>query len=227
MKKRKKIKKIKFKSFLILIIILLIIGLLIYYYTTLHITNIFVKGNNLLSEQEIIEEAELIDYPKIYEVNVNNIKNKLLKNDLINKVTVDKSLFGKITIEIEENKIIYKTNNNYMLSSGKIISLEKDINNVPILINEIDEDIINKFIKKFLLINDDIVTKISNIIYAKSELDNERFMFYMNDGNYVYVTLSKIELINSYNEIYPTLGDNKGILYLDSGNHFQIKNNKE
>ena len=79
MKKRKKIKKIKFKSFLILITILLIIGLLIYYYTTLHITNIFVKGNNLLSEQEIIEEAELIDYPKIYEVNENNIRNKLLK----------------------------------------------------------------------------------------------------------------------------------------------------
>ena len=227
MKKRKKIKKIKFKNFLILITILLIIGLLIYYYTTLHITNIFVKGNNLLSEQEIIEEAELIDYPKIYEVNENNIRNKLLKNDLINKVTINKSLFGKITIEIEENKIIYKTNNNYMLSSGKIISLEKDINNVPILINEIDEDIINKFIKKFLLINDDIVTKISNIEYSKTELDNERFMFYMNDGNYVYVTLSKIELINNYNEIYPTLGDKKGILYLDSGNHFQIKENRE
>ena len=38
----------------------------------------------------------------------------------------------------------------------------------------------------------------------------------------VYVTLDKIEVINSYNEIVPTLEGKKGILYLDSGNHFQI-----
>ena len=45
----------------------------------------------------------------------------------------------------------------------------------------------------------------------------------MSDSHYVYITLSKISLINSYNEIYPTLEGKKGILYLDSGNHFEIK----
>ena len=32
-------------------------------------------------------------------------------------------------------------------------------------------------------------------------------------------------LINKYNDIYPTLDNKKGILYLDSGNHFEIKSN--
>ena len=76
-----------------------------------------------------------------------------------------------------------------------------------------------------LLIDRDILIRISEIKYDPTELDNERFLFYMNDANYVYVTLSKIDLINSYNEIYPTLEGKKGILYLDSGNHFEIKKN--
>ena len=45
-------------------------------------------------------------------------------------------------------------------------------------------------------------------------------MLYMVDGNYVYITLTKFDSINYYNEIYPTLEGKKGILYLDSGNHF-------
>ncbi len=72
-------------------------------------------------------------------------------------------------------------------------------------------------------INSDILIKISEIEYKNTEYDKERFLFLMNDGNYVYITISRIELINSYNEIYPTLDNHKGILHLDSGNHFEIK----
>ena len=44
----------------------------------------------------------------------------------------------------------------------------------------------------------------------------------MNDQIYVYITLTKIEVLNSYNEITKSLEGKKGILYLDSGNHFEI-----
>jgi len=44
----------------------------------------------------------------------------------------------------------------------------------------------------------------------------------MNDGNYVYLTLYSFSLANKYDEILPTLEDKKGILYLDSGNYFEI-----
>ena len=44
-----------------------------------------------------------------------------------------------------------------------------------------------------------------------------------NDGNLIYVTITRFELVNTYDDIYPTLNGKKGILYLDSGNHFEIK----
>ena len=39
----------------------------------------------------------------------------------------------------------------------------------------------------------------------------------------VYLTLTKFEMINYYNEVLGQLEDHKGILYFDSGNHFEIK----
>ena len=44
----------------------------------------------------------------------------------------------------------------------------------------------------------------------------------MNDGNYVYITLYKTYLVNDYIKILSTLENKKGILYLDSGNYFEI-----
>ena len=70
----------------------------------------------------------------------------------------------------------------------------------------------------------EIKDKISQIEYTPNDYDKQRFLLYMNDGNKVYVTITRFNLINKYNDIYPTLGGKKGILYLDSGNHFEIKN---
>ena len=67
-----------------------------------------------------------------------------------------------------------------------------------------------------------IKEKISEIKYEPNDVDNERFLFSMNDGNYAYITLSKIEEINYYMDILPTLENKKGILYLDSGKYFEI-----
>ena len=39
----------------------------------------------------------------------------------------------------------------------------------------------------------------------------------------VYLTLTKFRMIKYYNEVLGQLEGRKGILYLDSGNHFQIK----
>ena len=43
----------------------------------------------------------------------------------------------------------------------------------------------------------------------------------MNDGNHIYINISKLDNLNYYSEIYPTLNGKKGTLYLDSGNHFE------
>jgi hypothetical protein len=45
----------------------------------------------------------------------------------------------------------------------------------------------------------------------------------MNDGNMVYVTLTKISKINSYPSITKTIENRRGVLYLDYGNYFVPK----
>ena len=227
MKKNKEKRKSNIKKIIIVFTIILFGVLGYFWYQTLHITNIFVIGNNLLKESDILSETNLLDYPKIIQVSTKNIENKLIKNNLINKVNVYKSLLGKITIEIEENRVLYqKKNGKYVLSNNKEIELSEKVFGIPTMVNDCG-DVCEKLNKKMLLIDKDILKHISEIEYKKTDLDKERFMFYMIDGNYVYITLSKINLINSYNEIYPTLDNKKGILYLDSGNHFVIKDTND
>ena len=45
----------------------------------------------------------------------------------------------------------------------------------------------------------------------------------MNDGNYVYLTLDKFNKIDKYLEIIKSFNNKKGILYLDSGEYFEVK----
>ena len=221
MKKRKL--RINLKGFIIVFTIILLSVLVFFFYRNLKVKNIYVKGNSILKEYEIINLSGLEDYPYLYKVSISNIEKKLKTNEFINDVKIKKTLFGKIIIDIDEKKVLYQDiDGKYVLSDNSKIEMDEEITFVPTLINKC-EDYCEKLNKKFIIIDKDIVKRISEIEYKPNDLDKERFLFYMSDGNYVYVTLSKLNLINSYNEIYPTLEGKKGILYLDSGNHFEIK----
>ena len=77
--------------------------------------------------------------------------------------------------------------------------------------------------EKFNLVNKDILLQISEINYLPVNVDKERFYLSMNDGNYVYITLTKIKRLNKYGEIKEELQGKNGIVYLDSGNYIEIK----
>ena len=221
---QKKVKrKINYKSIIIVLVVIVILVLMFFLYRSLRVRTIYVTGNKLLTENEILEKTNLLEYPRLVDISNNVIIKELKKNKLINNVKITKSLTGKVVIEISENKVLYQDiNGKYMLSNKEEVTLNDTYLGIPILINSCDA-VKDKFIEKLLLVNDDILKHISEIEYKPTDLDKERFMFYMSDTNYVYVTLSKMNLVNSYNEIYPTLEGKKGILYLDSGNHFEIK----
>ena len=72
-------------------------------------------------------------------------------------------------------------------------------------------------------IDKDILGKVSEITYTPNEFDKDRFLLYMDDDNSVYLTLTKFRMLNYYNKVLTQLDGKKGVLYLDSGNHFQIK----
>ena len=85
------------------------------------------------------------------------------------------------------------------------------------------DSVYDKFVNKFTKVNPEVLLKISHIEYTPNDLDKERFLLYMIDSNYVYITLSKIDKLNKYNSIIQSMENKKGIIYLDSGDYVEIK----
>ena len=215
-------RKIKTISIILFIIIVFFVYLIIKQLLNIKIQDIYVLNNNYLPDDYILEKSGLMDYPSYFKNISFMVENKLEKDDFIKKANVTKSFFGVINIDVTENNIIFykESDGKYVLEDGtEVSSLPYDISTIRI-VNYIPDTVYDNFIKKIVKLNEEVKNKISEIKYDPSEYDNSRFMFYMVDGNYVYVTLTKFDSLNYYNEIYPTLEGKKGILYLDSGNHF-------
>ena len=219
--KKKKNKRKKLYKFLV-ILILLGIGSLIYFY--LPIKNIYIKGNTLLTDQEIIELAGIENYPRLFEFSSKKIASKVKMNNYIEDVKVKKNLFGRIDIQITEYNMLLKDelDSKIYLSNLEKITPDETIIGLPSLINGVDNDILKEFLKKLDQIDKTILGKISEIEYTPNEYDKDLFLFYMNDGNYIYITTKRLLNINKYEDVLKQLNGKKGILYLDSGNHFQI-----
>ena len=212
MSKQKKNKK---RGFLKVLIILGLCGLIITYILTVKVKNIYIVGNNLLKDQEVIELANLENYPKLFKISSYSLKNKIKLNQYVKDVRITKSLFGKITIYIEEYNVLLKNDvdNTMYLSNFKKIPNDNQFVGIPSLINATPDDILKSFLEKLDKIDKTILTKISEKI--------ENVDFAINEGNYVYITTTRLNNINKYDEVLLELDGKKGIIYLDSGNHFQ------
>ena len=215
-------KKLKVKKLLITAIIMLLIISTCIDLTKLPVKNIYITGNNILDDKTIIQLADLENYPPYINTYFSNIKKKLLENNYIKNVNIKRTLSRKIYIEIEEYNPICIYKDKLVLSSSTSVDNTHNINYVPYVTNNID-NIFDKFISKFNKVTQDTLLKISHIEYVPNEVDKERFLLYMTDSNYVYITLSKIEKINKYNSIVQELENQKGIIYLDSGDYVEIK----
>lgn len=204
---------------------LIFLGLLIssfYLVKKIPITNIYIIGNNIVPDKEIISTAGIDNYPSFIGISKKNIIKKLEKNSYIKEVKVEKKLLSKIYIYVNENKMVSLYNNKILLDNNTEVENTYNIHNIPILISDISS-IRDKYIKSISKVNDDILLKISQIEYTPTDVDKERFTLFMNDGNLVYITLGKITKINKYNSIYSELEGKKGIIYLDSGDYIEIK----
>ena len=207
----------------ILIIIIIVIGIC-WYLKDLKIKNIYIKGNTTLKDYEIIELAGIQDYPNMFSISSRKIEQKLKMNKLISSVKVKNNLFGKIVIIIKEEKMLVKNelDNTIYLANLEKITDDNKVIGIPTLINDVPSDILNKFLEKLKKIDSSVLSKISEISYKPNEYDKDLFLFLMNDGNYVYITTTKLSNIDKYENVLIQLEGKKGIIYLDSGNHFEI-----
>ncbi len=221
----KKRTRIKYNRIIIVLILLSLIIYFIYKITDHSINNIYVTGNYYLEDNDIIELAGLEKYPSTFTILSSNVENKLEDDKLILNANVSKEGLFTIHIDIKENKpLFYNINTNKtVLKDGLEVDKKYD---VPVLINYVPDDIYEKFIIEAATIDQEILTKISEIEYKPNEVDENLFYLTMKDGNYVYLTLNKFTNINQYLDIITKFPNQKGILYLDSGEYFEVKDIK-
>ena len=225
MKKKgpKKRVKLKFAGIILVLVILVILGLFIYNFLTRRISNIYISGNYYLSDWDVIKEAKLDNYPNSFSNSSMIIEKRLKKNILIRSAKVVKK-GAVVKIEVDENRPIFYDD----IKKVTVLTDSKTVNevyDVPILNSELSVKMYNKLLNNLSKLDLDILIKISEITYSPDQIDNERFVFSMTDGNYVYITLKKLNLINDYMSYVKEFNNKKGILYLNSGGYFKIMEN--
>lgn len=220
---KKKKKKLNVKRLILLLLILYLIVMLCYAIISMPIKNIYIKNTTLLSDNDVIEVAGIKDYPSIFKLSSKKLEEKILSLELVEKVKVSKKLNGKLIIDIDEAVPLF-----YVRSTDKVVlSSKKHVNNnnkylgIPALINKVPNDLLNKFIEAFKEVDLDILKMINEIEYNPNISDNvviddNRFLLRMNDTNIVYVNVLNMKRLNDYKEFFMLIGDNRGILYLDS-----------
>ena len=220
MKKTKK--KIRLSGVIFMLLTIYLLGMLLYYFITLPVKSINIKGNSLLTDSQIISESKIDYNNSIFKLSTNKIKNNLLKNPLVESVNISRNLKGTINIEIKESKILFYNilTKKLVLSNGKEMEDTGDYVGFPVLVNYVPSNIYITLIKSLAKIDDSNYKMISEIEYSVEKyndkvVDEERFLLRMIDGNTIYVNLVNIEKLNKYQEIYAALQD-KGTLYLDS-----------
>jgi len=235
MQKKTKRRINKFSLVVILLFVYLAFSLA-YYLFTLPIKNIYISGNEYVSDATIIEEASIKNYPSIFKVSRRKVKKKLIKNPFINSVSIKKSVNGTIKIHIDESKpLFYNRNlNKTILLNGK--KIDGNYYYVPTLINIVPNDIYKDLVKAFNKVDYSIILQISEIEYKPDvingkTIDSQRFILRMIDGNSVYINPVNIKRLNNYFDVYDRLPEGvKGILYLDSNsdnNMFKMYGAKE
>lgn len=222
-KKNKKKVKIRYTRILLCLLLLYIFVFFLYQVYKLPITNIYIKGNSMITDQEIIDLLGIGNYPAAFSLSSSKLKKKLNNHTYIKEASIHKKNFREIYIEVVENKPLfyYQPEEKTVLLDGSQVSATFDI---PIVVNYIPDTKYQKFQEIMATISDDVRSRISEIKYDPNEVDEGRFLLTMNDQNYVYVTLSKFEIINKYIDIISKeeFASKKGILKLDAGNSFEI-----
>lgn len=215
-------RKIKYKN-IIIFIVLVMLGMFCFYgILNLKIKNIYVSGNTILSDQQLIDMAGLHDYPSISANSSKEIEEKLESNVYVSSAKVRyRYLLREIDIDIKENLplIYYEYENTYLLASGETTEGQY---NLPILINQTPDNKLEKLLKCLDKLDKNVLDRISEIRYYPSKVDEELFYLTMNDGNYVYINFNSFSKLDNYVEIIQKFNNKKGIVHLDSGDYLEI-----
>ncbi|WP_188693029.1 cell division protein FtsQ/DivIB [Pullulanibacillus camelliae] len=216
--------------FYLTILFILILAVVYFESPLSNVHTLSIKGNDYVSKQQIARQSGVTKHSKIWDIDEQKIERSLKKLPMIKHADVQSHFPGTVTIAITEyTKVAYlqKDDRYYpVLSSGKImndVSGKALPSSAPIIKGVEQGKPLKAVTKQIMALNPAIKHGISEIVSAPSKYYDDELHLYMNDGNEVIVTTSR--LASKLNHFYPsvtsTLKDNeRGILDLTVGQVF-------
>src|SRR5690625_305553 len=211
-------------------IFFLLISVIIYLQSPLsNVNRIKVTGNDVISNEDIIELSNLSADSNIWVINFRNVEEAIEKHSLIDKVEVKRQLPQSVHIKVKEHKIVgyTKKDSQYfpVLESGEVVT-NHQINNKgdgPILNNFDDEEYLKRIATELSEIPDYIFNLISEVSWKPTEKNKYKVVLYMNDGFIVHATIRNF---SSKMKTYPSIiaqldPKEKGIVHMGVGVYFE------
>lgn len=221
-KKRVIKRRLKLKGVLFLLALFAVLALSVKCLLQVETKNIKVVGNEYAKDSQVIKNSELTTETPFLGFSVKNACEKVMNNPLIKSCKINRKWDFKIEIVVEENiPLFYYVNENATVLSNGVRLEGQNQYGLPRLINNMTEKVLVEFVARLSKIKGDIIRSISEIEYAPSAsedgklIDEERFMMTMNDGNTVFINNKKMDILNEYEKIYASLGEQKGTFNFD------------
>ena len=189
------------------------------------IDEIHIVGNQFIPAEEIVKQSNLSNKNVVFNLNKDEIKERLKEFSEIKDVDVRFNFPNDVTIKIEEydqiGYIITEDKIKSLLENGQITNyINKNLDQIgPVIVNFTDEKILALLVEQLNILPEEIRHSISEIIYSPKKTDKYYIVAFMNDGFEVHATLRTFAEKMSY---YPALikqlnPEEKGIIDLEVG----------
>lgn len=226
-KKRKRVIK---KSIVLILSIILLIALIIYVMlsNTFKLTTVKINGNNFLSDEDIIEYANIHINSSIAIAYLTEIENNIESHEIVKNAKVTYNNLNTLSIIIEEEKVLFSTPDGVYLSSGTFVETSSF---TPVVDFENFEEVEKKkeVLEELAILLDkapEVYEFISQISYVPDTVTEDRIMIVMRDTNIIYLSTDQIsekmvKYFSVIDSIFTEYGEIYGVLSFDKGGEFK------
>lgn len=213
-----------------------LIAIVVYLQSPLsYIKSIHVSGHQYLTEEAIIEQAELLGNVNIWGIRLSDVEARINELPEVEQAQVQRKFPNDVEILVEElNKVAYVNRgevyfplleNGHLLESVYISDYQGD---APLLFNFTDEEYLMLLTEELGSLPETIASHISEIHWAPTESNPFTLELYMNDGIKVMIGIRNFtERMSSYPSIVSQLDGENGVIEMGVGGAIFYTNDED
>src|SRR5699024_42533 len=226
--KERRRKKANRRLIFYLSLFLMLIIVIIYLQPPLsQVKKINIKGNDLLTDEEVIEQSKVSIGDNIWGTSPKKIRNSLVQSNVIHRAEVKRSLPRELNITLEEFELIgyVVVEDKYypVLNSGERLPHENPSGEAPLFVNFTEDEYLERILDEFDKLSKSLFNLVSEVHWEPTENNKHKITVYMNDG---YMVSGTIRDFANKMEVYPSIvsqldPEQKGIVHIGAGAYFE------